>query len=134
MKNDEPSEISGELQSIEIEIPIRTVSEANISEHWTKKHKRKKQQQMYVFMYLRHIQEKIPLPCHIILTRIAPRSLDEGDNLPMAFKKIRDVISSFLTGDTRPGLADSDERLTWAYNQEKGKPKQYGVRITLEFS
>ena len=142
MKN-EPSGNSGELyeeivqlEKVEIEIPIRTVSEANVSEHWTKKHKRKKQQRKICTFYLKstsRISEKVKLPCCITLTRIAPRSLDIGDNLPMSFKHLRDVIAEILTGDIRPGLADSDDRLTWEYKQEKGKPKQYAVRITFQY-
>jgi hypothetical protein len=144
MKNDERSGNSDELyekmvhlQKIEVEIPIRTVSEANSSEHWTKKHARKKQQRKICTFYLKstsRVSEKIELPCLITLTRISPRFLDTGDNLPCSFKHMRDVIAELITGDTRPGLADSDDRLTWEYKQEKGKPKQYGIRITFEFA
>ncbi len=123
----------GDLTRIEVEIPIRTVSEANSSEHWTKKHRRKKSQRFALEFCLYFYKKEIRLPCHITLTRIAPRSLDTGDNLPCSFKHIRDVIAELITGDTRPGLADSDDRLTWEYKQEKGKPKEYAIRITFEF-
>lgn len=124
----------GETKWIQVEIPIRTVSEANSSEHWTKKHRRKQAQRFALEFGLAWYKKEIRLPCHITLTRIAPRSLDTGDNLPCSFKHIRDVIAELITGDKRPGLADSDERLTWEYKQEKGKPKQYAIRITFKFA
>ncbi len=128
-----------EVEKIEVEIPIRTVSEANVMEHWTKKHARKKQQRKAITLFMNpHLEDiKYTLAfgiCHIILTRIAPRALDEGDNLPSSFKHIRDVVAELVTGNKIPGQADSDHRLTWEYKQEKGKPKQYGIRITFEFA
>ncbi len=71
----------------------------------------------------------IPLPVHVTLKRYAPRSLDEGDNLPMSMKYIRDSVAAFLTGDHRPGRADNDPRITWLYAQEKSK--DYYVRIIV---
>ena len=62
----------------------------------------------------------IPLPCHIKLTRIGKRYLD-SDNLPMSMKYIRDAIADQIFPGLAPGQADNDERLSWEYNQTKGK-------------
>lgn len=64
------------------------------------------------------------LPCTVTLTRIAPRDLD-GDNLQSSLKAIRDGVADFLKVD------DRDSRVTWAYAQERGAPKFYGVRVEI---
>ena len=61
------------------------------------------------------------LPLVITITRIGPRELD-GDNLAASAKHVRDGISDWL------GVNDRDKRLKWEYTQEKGGPKEYGVR------
>lgn len=64
--------------------------------------------------------------CLVVLTRIAPRSLDD-DNLPRSFKAIRDGIAEAL------GMDDNvKSKLKWKYAQEKGPPKQYAVRIQIQ--
>ncbi len=63
----------------------------------------------------------------ITLTRIAPRELDGHDNLRTAMKHVVDGITDAL------GLkSDRDPRLTWAYEQERGRPRQYAVEVLLE--
>ena len=124
-------------------LPIKTQSEMNCSEHWTKKHKRHKQQQFFVRSLFRHESAEIKLPCRIKLTRLGPRFLDP-DNLPPSMKYIQDEIAEILTGKggfyvTRrghiksiKGHADNDKRLSWEYAQEK-YTKQ-AVRIEFSFS
>ena len=77
--------------------------------------------------------KKITLPCTITLTRIAPRSLDY-DNLLNAFKNIRDVIADYIIPGQAPGRSDSDSRINWLYSQEKGQPKTYNIRITIQLA
>lgn len=61
----------------------------------------------------------------ITITRIAPRALDD-DNLRAGAKSIRDGITDAL------GLKDDrDARLRWEYEQARGKPNQYAVRISV---
>lgn len=115
---------------VQIRLPIRLVSEANNTEHWTKKRKRKLQQQKMIG-YLLNSQERPPyFPVLVTLTRISPRWLD-SDNLQMAFKSIRDCVSNWLIPGKAPGQADSDKRIQWHYMQEKGQPKEYAVQITI---
>jgi hypothetical protein len=114
---------------IEWNLPIQTVSEANRGgEHWSKKHKRHKHQHTLIWLAFRNIKE-VPLPCHVKMTRISPRMLDADDNLPMSFKYIKDKIASEITGIKQVGKADSDERITWEYSQEKGKPQSVRIEI-----
>lgn len=64
------------------------------------------------------------------MTRIAPRKLDD-DNLPVSMKWIRDEIANMLIPGKALGQADSDHGIKWTYAQEKGKPKEYAVRIDV---
>lgn len=67
------------------------------------------------------------LPAHIKLTRVAPRILD-SDNLPVSMKYFRDAIADYFIPGLAPGRADSNERLTWSYDQRKGT---YAVEIEI---
>lgn len=126
---------------IKWELPIKTVSEANMSEHWSAKSKRRRQQQFLIRCLFRHDATPITLPCTVKMTRIGIRECD-SDNLVSAFKGIRDEISEYLIPESQghyinkkgkmvkiKGRADSDPRINWEYAQEKGK--SYGVRIEI---
>ena len=69
---------------IEFTIPLTKnliVSEGNRSwEHWSKKSKRHKSQHFLIECFMNQ-QPDVILPCLITLTRIAPRMLDEDDNV-----------------------------------------------------
>lgn len=109
-------------------IPIRTVSEANSNEHWSKKHKRHKTQQAQVhFAFCTHMP-KVEFPCIVKLTRISPRKLDD-DNLVSSFKWIRDEIGVKLTGNKVAGRGDDDPRIKWFYAQESGKEQKVFIEI-----
>lgn len=114
---------------IDWQLPIKTVSEANCSEHWSKKFRRHKQQKKQIWWAFKGEGTNCHPPCHVKLTRISLRSLDEGDNLPCAFKWIRDQIATELNGVQAYGRADDDERITWEYAQEKGKPQAVRIEI-----
>lgn len=118
-------------KSVEIIIPIRTISEANNFEHWRKKNERHKKQKYAVALALNPLKCQIKLPCHITLTRYAPKTLDKFDNLPMSFKYILDGCCEILTGDYRPGRADGDERISVSYDQVK--TKDYSIKISFTF-
>ena len=117
--------------SVEITLPIRTVSEANCFEHWQKKHRRHESQKLQLRLELLPFKKEIKLPCWVKLTRYAPRMLDAFENLPMSFKYIVDGLCEELTGDYRPGRADSDERIVLSCDQVKSK--EYGIKIQISF-
>lgn len=118
-------------KSLVLTLPIRTVSEANSFEHWTKKHQRHKAQRQAVALLLNPHRDKINLPCHIKLTRVAPRKLDRWDNLPISMKYILDACCAIITNDHRPGRADDDERITVSYDQQTNS--FYSVIIEFVF-
>lgn len=123
-------------------LPIKTVSEGNSSEHWRAKSKRHRQQQFFIKALFNSWEDDITLPCIVRLIRLAPRRLDEDNNV-FAFKWVRDQVSECLVpekaksyvaknGKVIPikGRADSDDRITWVYDQEKSPT--LGIRIEIE--
>lgn len=115
---------------VSIQLPIRTISEANNYDHWTVKAKRKETNNNLVKLALNPIKHKIQLPCTVTLKRYGHNLLDTFENLPMSFKQIVDCIAEILTGKSR-GRGDNDPRITWKADQEKSP--DYGVKITFEF-
>jgi len=102
-------------------------SRANIQEHWAVKAKRTKEQRQGIKFILNTCEFKPKLPITITLCRIAPKKLDDGDNIGMAFKAIKDGITDYL------GLTNDDDiRLKWKYDQQSGAPRYYAIRVTLE--
>lgn len=138
-----------------LDLPIKTVSEANCFEPWQVKHGRHKEQKKIVSSALSyahihaslsyahvhaqappqirsaHAPPQIRGPCKIFLTRFAPDELDKFDNLPMSFKYIVDAVCAIITGNYVAGQADSDKRISISCDQVKSKA--YGVRIEITF-
>jgi hypothetical protein len=105
---------------IEIELPLRLVSVANVRESWQQKAARTRAHRRAAIAIPRHA-----VPCTVTITRIGPKELD-GDNLLSSCKAVRDGIADRL------GVKDNDPRVTWLYAQEKAKPKRYAVRVRIE--
>jgi len=110
---------------------MRIVSESNCNQNYWKKSARHKVQKSNTKAYFLKERPKIDLPCIIRLTRIAPRSLDSHDNLPTSFKWIVDSLADCIIPGLKAGRADDCKQINWIYNQEKGKPKEYAVRIEI---
>ena len=124
------------------EVPIKTVSEANRSEHWAVSAKRHRMQQFLIRRLFNTLEQPLNPPCCVKMTRLGGRYLDEDDNLRMALKWIKDEISVCLVPEKRKyyidkkgitreikGRADDDKRITWEYAQEKAK--MLGIRIEI---
>lgn len=109
-------------RTLAVKVPIRTVSESNQREHYMATHRRKKQQQRDVGLFLNTCR-RVRLPCDVWLTRIAPNRFDPG-NLEASFKHVQDQVAAWL------GVDDGDtSRVNWRYEQRKGRPKEYAVLI-----
>jgi hypothetical protein len=113
-----------------IEVPARIVSEANNFDHWTKKHKRKKELQLLIRNSFKNIS--IPLPVTIKLIRQATTAhyLDYV-NLVHSMKYAQDCIADIIIPNLRPGFADSDKRISWLFDQQKGK--NYALIVEIYF-
>jgi len=110
-------------------VPLITISEANTSEHWTKKSARHKKQKNIVRLHYLKVKEHISLPCNMNVIRLAPRKLD-FDNLTISLKWIVDCLCEELTGNYIAGRADADPRISITYDQEASK--EYGVKIIFD--
>lgn len=110
---------------------ISVVSDANLMLHWSKVHKKRIAHDSIIRLIWKsnkfHETVLYNKPYIIIFTRISPRKFD-SDNLQMAFKGIRDTMADILIPGKKRGVADSDPRLTWIYDQVKG-PK--GIKIEV---
>jgi hypothetical protein len=104
-------------------IPLRTVSALNVREHWDVRRDRVRDERSTTLAVLRTtIGPLLHAPFGVRLVRIAPRALDD-DNLRGALKAIRDGVQDFVGIDDRYLRVD--------YDQERGRPGEYGVRIEL---
>jgi len=105
---------------IEFELPIRTVSEANLRGSWRKHAARRKQQRAATALMMRPYLHDLPKkPWTITLTRIAPRMLD-SDNAVGALKHVRDGIADATSID------DGDPAHRWVYGDQQKRPKREG--------
>lgn len=111
--------------------PLETVSEGNLFEHYHKANARHKMQKKFIKDNMRAISIYANQPITIKLIRISPRKLDEHDNLRFAFKFIVDAIADLLSPGKEAGQADNNPLIKWDYGQEKGKPKQKGIRVEV---
>lgn len=115
---------NGGFEMISTTIPLKIISVANMRMHWAVKAKLVKSQRQTVYNALTHLAAPPVPPLTIVLTRVAPRSLD-GDNLQSGFKATRDSVADWL------GIDDGSPLLDWQYCQRKGDPKTYSVEIEV---
>jgi hypothetical protein len=127
-----PADRKGCCLTIKISLPLRLESANNLHEgHWAQRHERVARE--------RDLAKKVTqarLPDRwaertgaiaVTLRRIAPRRLDEGDNLTGAFKAIRDGVADAL------GRSDDQASgVSWSYDQQRRKRREYGVEILIE--
>ncbi len=118
-------------EKVKIKIPLVTVSEANKAEHWTKATKRHRIQKNAVKLILRGKISDIQLPCHIKLTRIAPRKFDKHENLPCSMKYIVDAVCELIKPGLAAGRADDDPGFSFEYCQRMGEVREYAIEIEI---
>lgn len=118
---------ASDRRSVTVSIPIRTVSETNMREHHMARHRRRKGQRQTAGLVLLGAlrAEGVKAPCGVLLTRVAPSGGLDGDNLVSSLKAVRDGVADAL------GLDDADPRITWAYEQRRGKRGEYAVIIRV---
>lgn len=105
---------------ITYDLPLRIESTPNKREHWAKRAQRTKLHRFAALAVQPH-----PVPCVVRLVRIAPRALDDDNNIA-GFKALRDGIAKRL------GVDDADPRVRWEYGQERGRAKEYAVRVEIK--
>jgi len=135
------------MNKIVWQLPLRTCDETNAYEHRAVKTRRHRQQQFFIRQLFLHESRPIELPCTVKMVRLSPGTMDEEDNLRMAFKWIKDEIGACLCpsksvvyvtkkGKTREnkGHADGDKRIKWEYGQEKARTLSVRIEIYCESS
>lgn len=112
------------MKELSFDIPI--VSEANRAshEHWRVRQRRAKEQRAAFSLMWRAAKVKVEIPAVVTFTRYASRRLD-SDNLPMAFKHVRDQLAAEI------GIDDRDERVEWRYEQRFESGNTRGNRFTV---
>lgn len=119
-------------------LPLRVVSATNSREHHHRKADRVRvERETVAWAWIkarRDGQAPPPLPVVVTLTRVlgkGQRLFDEGDNLPAAFKAIRDQIGKEL------GTGDGPKApVRWVYKQvrgyERGSPVEFNPMVLID--
>ena len=114
-------------------IQVKTISEANCSQHWSVKRKRHKMQQSVTYYSMMQHAAGIKPPVHIKLSRCENRLLDD-DNLPSSMKFLTDQIASYFFPGLAAGRADGQKGISFKYDQVKTFSKEdKGVLITIDW-
>lgn len=109
-------------------IPIELVSTLNTREHWGKRAARTKSHRAstaIAFRVAARTSKPPPLPVVVTLLAVRPRQMDD-DNHVASLKACRDSLAAEL------GVDDRDPRVTWVYQQRKGKVREHYVHVTVE--
>ena len=108
-----------------VNVPIRTVPEANSRDHHHKKARRAKAQREDVKIMLVRVCVP-PTDSYLVRLRsVAPRRLDD-DNLASSMKAVRDAVAARLGFDDAPSSP-----IAWRYEQ-CSRGKEYSVDIWIE--
>lgn len=117
---------------LEICLPLKLPSVANLREHWTAKARRTKTQRHITgirtlsALRLAGVQRgDMVSRAWVTMTRVSPRPIRDGDNLQASCKAVRDGIADAL------GVDDADPRIDWGYAQRKGV-SSVEVRISFD--
>ena len=108
-----------------IEFELLTKNEGNQRGHWGAKARRASKARTKAANHLKNRIDPTNPPPFVLLTRIAPRALDEGDNLSSALKAVRDGVADAF------GIDDRSKRIQYRYAQRKGPPKYNAVEIAF---
>lgn len=110
---------------IRLSLPVRVVSELNLREHWTAKHKRKKAQQAEVWAAWPR-RQKVTLPCTVKFTRYGQNLLDP-DAVAPSFKHIQDEVCRLL------GVDDGNTALiSFQYDQVALHKRTFSIDIEVQ--
>lgn len=104
-----------------VRVPMAVPSASNLREHWRSRARRVKAQRFVTTAHLRAMKPP-PLPLTVVLTRAAPRRLDD-DNLRGALKAVRDAVAAWL------GVDDGSSAVRWEYGQEKTPAPRKGQKV-----
>lgn len=132
------------MKPISFTLDIKTVSEANVREHWRKRADRTREHRFVAYLATivalraagyaagNGVRPALQKPIVVTLTRIGPRKLD-SDNLAGSAKHARDGIADAL------GINDGDDQqAVWVYGPQRSGPVggprggKYAVEVLIE--
>ncbi len=126
----------GETWTILASLPLKTTNPLNGSHgHWSVASKARKLQRASVGAVtrarmaargMRPWEPETRERAWVTLTRIAPSSGLDDDNLRAALKAVRDGVADAM------GINDRDPRVLWIYDQRREKPREYAVEILIQ--
>lgn len=115
-------------EPIILSAPMKLDAHTNARGHWrTLKKKTDKEKQVTSWLLASRVLPDLPVV--VTFERIGPRDLDD-DNLPSAFKYIRDTIAAHYGTHDGPSAP-----ISWRYSQRRPHDKdftRYGFTITIE--
>lgn len=97
-----------------ITVPIRTVPGLNARELWQVRSSRVKKERKAVALFLAG-HKRPPIPCSVLLTRVAPSGGVDDDNLSGALKGVRDQVAQWIGIDDR-----HNKQVRYVYAQKRG--------------
>jgi len=113
---------------IVLSAPLKLDAHTNARGHWrTLKKRTDKEKQITTWLLSSRVLPDLPVV--VTFDRISPRDLDD-DNLPSAFKYVRDTIAAHYKTHDGPNAP-----ITWRYQQRRarqGETSRYGFTITIE--
>jgi len=113
------------MKTIRVDLQMRTVSESNQRGSWRKHHKRRKLQRGNAMLCTRlALDGEKRKPAHIIMRRVAPRMLDQG-NVAAALKYAQDGVADALE------INDGDQSIAWQYEQRRSAVGE-GYRVEVD--
>lgn len=113
-------------EPIVVRLPLVTRNESNQHQHWRLRAARSKAARAWAAAVVRPVFARCGAPRWVVLLeRVAPRQLDDGDNLSSSLKAVRDGVADAL------GIDDRSDAVSWLYTQSKGSPRECAVRIHL---
>jgi hypothetical protein len=139
---------------IEVFLPYTRLCSPNISRHWAQRHSANKRLAKRIKNHFLEARKdlqarKILNPTQsmdkkencatvkemalVTILYIHPRAAQmDDDNRDLCCKHVRDTVAAIMIPGLRPGMADGDKRIQWQIKQEKGAPREYSLKITIE--
>lgn len=110
------------MTGVHVSVPLRTGRGLNGREHWRARARRVRVERHAVgWVLAAHTWPTGRV--RVLLTRVAPSSGLDGDNLQGALKAVRDQVAAWL------GRDDADQSITWDYGQRRGAKGEWAVEI-----
>jgi hypothetical protein len=123
----------GRTFALEVTLPLRLPNPLNARGATRQRIARPKRQREAVLASLAWFQLTPAFmagPWRVGLTRLGGKAMDD-DGLQASLKHVRDAVAMWLVGGA-PGSRDSDERISWAYDQAPASlPAGVVVRIEV---